>query len=120
MKKRGATYTKGTKPNPKQKHYTINNREAVALIDYMGLIVSVNMVAIGAPSAQIESQSHSLTQQAGAIFLKFGYGGLMELVKMFIVDQMEKGRKKGKKLILPEYHFMNKQGQMVDIKHLIV
>jgi hypothetical protein len=111
---------KNRKDNPKQKQYTINNREAVALIDYMGLIVSVNMVSQGSSTHMIQSQSHSLTQQAGAIFLKFGYDGLMELVKMFIVDQMEKGKKVGKNLILPEYHFMNKQGQMVDIKYLIV
>jgi hypothetical protein len=119
MKKRGATYTKGTKPNPKQKDYTITNREAVALIDYIGMAITVNMIAIGAPSARIEAQTYSATQNAGAIFLKFGYDTLKQLVAGFIVDQTEKARQVGRKFILPEYHFMNKQGEMVGITELL-
>jgi hypothetical protein len=119
MKKRGATYTKGTKPNPKQKDYTITNREAVALIDYIGMTMTVNMLAVGLPKEQIEARAYSATQHAGAIFLKFGYDALKHLVTSFIVEHYETAQQLGKKLIVPEYHFMNKRGEMVNIKELL-
>jgi spore maturation protein SpmB len=119
MKKRGATYTKGTKPNPKQKYYTITNREAVALIDYIGMFMTVNMMAIGIPSEQIEARRFKAMHHAGAIFLHYGYDTLTELVAGFIAHQTENAKKIGRKFILPEYQFMNKQGEMIDIKELL-
>ena len=103
-----------------QKTYTIDNREAVAMIDYMGQVMTLNLISYSnVGSDTIQKQVTSLTQQAGAIFLKFGYKALQTLVVMFIDDQNEKGKRVGKKLILPEYYFMNKSMEMVDIKQVI-
>lgn len=103
-----------------QKTYTIDNREAVAIIDYMGQIMIVNLVAYSnVDSDTIQKQVSSLTQQAGAIFLKFGYDALKAMALMFIDDQNEKGKRVGKKIILPDYYFMSKSMEMVDIKQVL-
>ena len=104
-----------------QKTYTIDNREAVAIIDYMGQILTINLMQYtNLNSNQIQNKVKEATQGAGGIFLKFGYEKLKELAILFIDDQTEKGKQFGKKLILPEYYFMNKSMEMVDIKQVIM
>jgi hypothetical protein len=90
------------------------------MIDYMGQIMTLNLIKhSNVGHDMIQTQVNSITQQAGAIFLKFGYDGLKQLVLMFIDDQNQKGKQVGKQLILPEYYFMNKNMEMIDIKQVI-
>ena len=44
---------------------------------------------------------------------------LKEFAIMFLDDQRKKGQARGLELEIPNYHFMNKNMEMVDIKKVI-
>lgn len=118
MKKTGKQYRK-VQPTKKGSH-TISNREAVALIDWMGNMLMLNAVTHTKMSSdKIQTMTHSLTSQAGAIYLKFGMRGLKELIAMFIYDQQSQARAKGLEFLLPEYYFMNTNGEMISAKDIL-
>ena len=108
-------------PNVKstQKTYTIDNREAVAIVDWLKMVMMQNMITVGNSSSTIKNQCDHFGQTLGGIYLKWGIKRLKEFSIMFLDDQRKKGQARGFKLEIPNYHFMNKNMEMIDIKQLI-
>jgi hypothetical protein len=98
--------------------YQIKDMKAIALIEWLGMIMTVNMTKVGWSSEQIQIQAHDLQQKAGGIYIKFGMDGLKQLVLMFIDDQNQKAKQKGMTLILPEYNIMH-EGKWFSAKEIV-
>ena len=108
-------------PNVKstQKTYTIDNREAVAIVDWLKMVMMQNMIKVGNSSSTIKNHCEHFGQTLGGIYLKWGMEKLKEFAIMFLDDQRKKGQARGLELEIPNYHFMNKNMEMVDIKKVI-
>ena len=108
-------------PNVKstQKTYTIDNREAVAIVDWLQMVMMMNMVKVGNNSSSVKNQCEHLGHTLGGIYLKWGIKKLKDFAIMFLDDQRKKGQSRGLELTIPDFHFMNKNMEMVDIKQVV-